>query len=232
MIAAKDYMGSLKWVAGHLLCATFYLSPLIGSVAIHASPYTSDYGQKFDKSDLVVIGKTKSIQYRDLSQGSNVNVSTDITVEISRVIKGEIKSKEITLTFKGGWHDSKMVMIAGSAAMQFEVGDEDLLFISKNKIMPVEENGKLPIVEGEVFDSRGHQFSVVEGKLRTFKSAKKLKDTIKTKNPKNGVELVLGYQTTQVEVHSPKSPPGGAQEKPSALGLDSFIKEITKGGSK
>jgi hypothetical protein len=83
------------------------------------------------KSDLVFSGKVIDVQYKDSLDGIP---HTFVTYQVDAVIFGRPDDKQITLRFMGGRQQKGEVIryLDVSETPEFQVGDTDVLFVSKN----------------------------------------------------------------------------------------------------
>lgn len=84
-----------------------------------------------NKSDLVFSGKVVDVQYKDSIDGIP---HTFVTYAIDQVISGRPDADQITLRFMGGRQQRGEVIryLEVSESPEFQVGDSDILFASKN----------------------------------------------------------------------------------------------------
>ena len=83
------------------------------------------------QSDLVFSGKVVSVEYKDSADGLP---HTFVTYDVDQVISGRPDGSQVTLRFLGGRQQKGEVVryLEVSETPEFQVGDTDVLFASKN----------------------------------------------------------------------------------------------------
>jgi hypothetical protein len=124
-----------------------------------------DIGQMARQVDLVFRGKVIEIDYRG-SQSGNDRAPiphTFVTFEVNDVLfgnPGDAKRRTFTLRFMGGRGDKGSVMLVQQLP-QFNVGDEDVLFVMKNGAdeCPLVDcvNGRFRVVDQMVYNEYGQR---------------------------------------------------------------------------
>jgi hypothetical protein len=115
------------------------------------------------QADLVFRGVVQGIQYRlsqpDGPEGTRVPY-TFVTYRVDEVLRGENPGGQVTLRFIGGLHEETMRYMSASTVPRFDLGDEDILFVTGNgeRLCPLvgEQRGRLRIVGGQVYTEDGH----------------------------------------------------------------------------
>ncbi|TQV89425.1 hypothetical protein [Aliikangiella coralliicola] len=102
---------------------------LLGQHAIAKGGINMD--DMLGKADLVIQGKVVDISYKDSAEGLP---HTFVTYKVDELISGATGQKEITLRFIGGQKKEGHVIryLSVSDVPEFEQGESDVLFISKN----------------------------------------------------------------------------------------------------
>ena len=114
------------------------------------------------ESDLVFRGKVMNIQYK-LSEPTPPDGGriphTFVTFAMNDLLHGAVEGDTVTLRFMGGWDERSMLFMSSSHAPQFDLGDEDILFVKDNTVSmsPITEDqrGRLRIVDDQVFTDGG-----------------------------------------------------------------------------
>ncbi len=116
-------------------------------------------GEMASKANLVFRGTVVDVDYRgSKGKGNNSSVPhTFVTYEVEQVLHGNANRKKFTLRFLGGKNGKKkgQVMMV-SKHPQFDVGDQDVLFVKGNGAK------ECPLV-----DCAGGRFRVVDGMMYT-----------------------------------------------------------------
>jgi hypothetical protein len=123
---------------------------------------------KVEQANFVFQGVVTQVEYRlsDKSpDGAPQLPYTFVTYKIEELLKGESQVKSVTLQFLGGPHSNgKILKVMG--APFFDVGDQDILFVSGNSqsICPLLgcEGGRFRLINNQVFNDLGHPQSLTE----------------------------------------------------------------------
>jgi hypothetical protein len=126
---------------------------------------SSDQGsikEMINQSELVFSGQVEKIEYA-LSQPVGSNgvplPHTFVTYRVDEVFTGEAPGGVITLRFFGGLDPENMDYITTSLAPQFDIGDQDILFVKGNtkKMCPLVENqkGRFRAINKQVYSDTG-----------------------------------------------------------------------------
>jgi hypothetical protein len=147
-------------VIGLLLAAMAAMAP--GSGNATAVPNSLSLKETIGRSELVFQGHVEKIEYA-LSEPTgpeSVRVPhTFVTYRVERVFLGEPRGGVVTLRFVGGFDPRKMRYMASSNTPQFDVGDQDILFVEGNtrKMCPLVGGvgGRLRVITGQVYTEAG-----------------------------------------------------------------------------
>ncbi|MCG3125248.1 MAG: hypothetical protein CHACPFDD_00064 [Phycisphaerae bacterium] len=115
------------------------------------------------EADLVFRGVVTNIEYK-LCEPDPVDSSqtpyTFVTYAVSDVLMGAVDGEQITLRFIGGLNPNTLKYMVRSHTPQFDVGDEDILFVQGNgvELCPLvrEADGRLRIIDGQVYTDSGN----------------------------------------------------------------------------
>jgi hypothetical protein len=84
---------------------------------------------------------------------------TLVTYRIARVFHGQAPGAQVTLQFLGGLDTESMSYMASTGVPQFDVGDEDVLFVQGNTERPSplvgERHGRLRLIGSQVYSEAG-----------------------------------------------------------------------------
>ncbi|MCI0505012.1 MAG: hypothetical protein L0Z73_02770 [Gammaproteobacteria bacterium] len=124
-----------------------------------------DIGNMASQADLVFRGKVIEIDYRG-SQSYNGNSPiphTFVTFSVDDVLfgnPGDAKRRTFTLRFMGGPNDKGDIMLVQQLP-QFNIGDEDILFVTMNgsEECPLVDcvNGRFRVVDSRIYNEYGQQ---------------------------------------------------------------------------
>ena len=114
-----------------------------------------------DQSKMVFIGQVVGVDYRMSETSSEEEVSlphTIVTYEIYKTLHGEALGEFFSMRFPGG-SDGRGRFMSVSGVPLFQVGDEDLLFVSGNGEdgcpLVLCEWGRYRILVGDTYNTRG-----------------------------------------------------------------------------
>jgi hypothetical protein len=120
-------------------------------------------------ADLVFCGEVICVDYANSLPAPDAPDGipyTFVTYRVNSVLHGVASDEQITLRFMGGWDPSTETYLAVSLAPQFDVGDEDILFVRGNGVSdcPLVGNrdGRLRIVDGQVYSDSGRSVKIHE----------------------------------------------------------------------
>jgi hypothetical protein len=116
------------------------------------------------EAELIFSGTVLAIDHRESSIGAAEHVAlphTFVSYRVDHVLRGAATvGSSITLRYLGGPASSDRILKV-SGVPEFEVGDQDLLFVRRNGISPCPlvgwEQGRFRIVRGGVFDEFGRE---------------------------------------------------------------------------
>ena len=114
-----------RWLAA----ATVFEVLLTGAFATTVVP--PDFNQLVNESDYIIRGVVKSVtsEYRATTTGKGRKIITKVEVQVLEVVAGT-PSPTVVLEMLGGRVGNDRMTLEG--APQFNVGDEDILFVSGN----------------------------------------------------------------------------------------------------
>jgi len=87
------------------------------------------FAELVNRSDYVVRGRVKALNYESRMSGGRELIFTKIEVEVLEVIAGT-PPESVVLVMLGGKSGDRELVVAG--VPQFKVGDEDILFVQGN----------------------------------------------------------------------------------------------------
>jgi len=118
-------------------------------------------------ADLVFVGEVANIEY-GLSlptgqEGSRVPY-TFVTYRVDEVIRGQDPGHLLTLRFIGGLNRESGTYVRPSNAPQFDMGDQDILFVKDNTeaLIPLvgAQEGRLRMIDGRIYSEEGQEILV------------------------------------------------------------------------
>jgi hypothetical protein len=120
------------------------------------------------QSDLVFQGVVTGIEYRMSNpggpEGTNVPY-TYVTYRVDNVFRGEAQN-EITLRFIGGLDEENGLYLQASNSPQFDIDDEDILFVQGNteRTVPLvaDVEGRLRVIDGQIYDENAHSMNLAD----------------------------------------------------------------------
>lgn len=193
-------------------------SPALGGRRVDVDALAQD-------SDLVFHGVVTEIQYKlcEPTGPEQAQVPyTFITYAVQEVLQGSPAGEHVTLQFVGGWDARDNTFMSCSNVPQFDVGDEDVLFVRGNthRLCPLTggAGGRFRIIGGQVFTDTGREILLSEydelciGALREF-------DEVLTTNVMDG-EMTLRKEFCTAE----SLPVAGADAVSSEL----FVERIMR----
>ena len=114
-----------------------------------------------DRSRMVFVGRVVEVDYRLSETRSEDEASlpyTIVTYEIDKILHGAPLGETFSMRFLGG-SDGRGGFMTASNAPLFQVGDEDLLFVSGNGEdgcpLVLCESGRYRVLGGRIYNSRG-----------------------------------------------------------------------------
>lgn len=127
------------------------------------------------EADLVFHGQVIAIAYASSAPTHHEPTGiphTFVTYRIHRVLHGDPRTDEVTLRFLGGYDRTDDTYLVASVAPQFDLGDEDVLFVRDNgrSGCPLVSNygGRFRIVDGQVYSESGQAVVLeADGTIRT-----------------------------------------------------------------
>lgn len=120
-------------------------------------------------ADLVLHGKVTAVDYRNSSSttGSGSMPHTFVTYTVSEILAGNYTAPTITLRFMGGLDKTNGMFTSGSDMPAFDMGDEDILFVSGNgaSFCPLVDcsDGRFRVISGGLQDEEGHELHSSDG---------------------------------------------------------------------
>jgi len=149
-----------------VLAGVSALGPAFGALAqAPAAPATvHDF---VSRSDLAFHGTVVGIEYVNslpAADSASGIPHTFVTYRVHSVLHGRVPAEEITLRFLGGYDFESDTYLAASVSPQFDLGDEDVLFVRGNGASPcplVENSeGRLRVIDGQVYSDTGRAVSL------------------------------------------------------------------------
>jgi hypothetical protein len=153
---------------------------LIGLVAMSGVPYAAlaqgveqpagpgTVRQFIAQSDLVFHGSVVAVEYVNSLPAADSAVGiphTFVTYRVHDVMHGQVDGEEITLRFLGGYDPVSETYLAASVSPQFDLGDEDVLFVRGNGVSPCplvdNSRGRLRVIAGQVYSDTGRALSLM-----------------------------------------------------------------------
>lgn len=115
----------LKWLA-----VVGFFGALAGG-AVATTVIAPDFAQLVNESDYVIRGVVKSVtsEFRPMPTGNRQKIITKVEIEVREVVAGQPPDKVVLEILGGKIGDQEMVL---EGAPKFNVGDEDILFVSGN----------------------------------------------------------------------------------------------------
>jgi hypothetical protein len=129
--------------------AALGLGLAVATPAAHATTVVPpEFSALVNESDCIVRAVVKSVSAVKKSRGHGVKIFTEVELQIVEVVAGTAPAT-LTLEMLGGKVGGQELMVEG--APQFQVGDEDILFVSGNgkNISPLNRmmHGRYPILK-------------------------------------------------------------------------------------
>ena len=120
-----------------------------------------------DEADLVFHGVVEQIEYRLSNPGGPERRRipyTFVTYRVNQVLHGEADGDLITLRFIGGLNEETGRYLQTSHSPQFDLDDEDVLFVQQNgaRLIPLVDNlsGRLRVIDGQIYDENAHAVTI------------------------------------------------------------------------
>ena len=114
------------------------------------------------ESDLVFHGVVRDIHYKlsEPTGSEQIRVPyTFVTYQVEDVFHGWTADDQVTLRFIGGLNEETMRYMESSITPQFDLGDEDILFVQGNteRFCPLvgNQSGRLRVIDGQVYTDTG-----------------------------------------------------------------------------
>ncbi|WP_039912939.1 hypothetical protein [Cellvibrio mixtus] len=171
------------------------------------------------QSDLVFSGKVVSVEYKDSVDGLP---HTFVTYSVDQVISGRPDGSQVTLRFLGGRQQKGEVVryLEVSETPQFQVGDTDVLFASKNNssICPLAKctSGRFRNLDGVLASDDGRAI------IEKTDSSYAISNTVITKEAADNGEVGHGANALASVAREPVSPVVPA----SAIKAEQFIADL------
>ncbi len=149
-----------------------------------------------ERSDLVFRGVVEAIQYK-LSEPVGAEQArqpyTFVTYRVDEVLHGSIEGDHITLQFFGGWNEETQHYTATSITPQFDLDDDDILFVKGNTkdICPLVDHrqGRLRVVDHQVYTESGSEVTLDETDILGFGPRRALEEVMTT-NVNDGMMIL------------------------------------------
>jgi len=144
----------------------------VASVGAMAHDGQPTVGTLVGQSDLVFHGVVERIEYRMSNPGGQEGTRvpyTFVTYRVNDVIRGETEG-EVTLRFIGGLDEQAGRYLQTSHSPQFDLGDEDILFVQGNaqRLVPLvgDISGRLRVIDGQIYNENAHSVNLaLDGSL-------------------------------------------------------------------
>ena len=156
-----------------LVAAGALLSSLSPVYAATLDPVTPR--ELVEDAQLIMQGVVTSVEYKNSEvpgPGYAALPHTFVTFAIERTFKGKAeKGGSITLRFEGGADGTGRAMLVPGMPM-FDIGDRDILFVSKNRngSCPLVgwEHGRFRVINGSVYTEQGQEVGVTDDEQLAF----------------------------------------------------------------
>lgn len=119
------------------------------------------------QSDIAFRGVVSDIQYRlsdPTEPGQSPIPFTFVTYDILEMIHGDTKIKQVVLRFIGGLDENTMRVMEASNVPNFDLGDEDILFVRDNtrsqSPLVMNDRGRFRVVDGQVYSNSGREVTL------------------------------------------------------------------------
>ena len=114
------------------------------------------------ESDLIFRGVVQDIQYALSSPGGAEQAQiphTFVTYRVDHVLQGAEPGASVTLRFIGGFDARSLSFMGASIVPEFDLGDEDVLFVAGNgqQMCPLvgSQKGRVRLVDGQAYSDTG-----------------------------------------------------------------------------
>lgn len=114
-------------------------------------------------ADLVFEGTVASVNYRTSSpaRGAVTTPFTFVSYNVSRVLKGRVSGRQVTLRFEGGMQNDGRHVVHTSGMPLFDIGDRDILYVQGNlqRACPLVgcSSGRIRLIDSRVTDENGNE---------------------------------------------------------------------------
>ena len=145
---------------------------LLALAGITAAATAQDHGREslrelVAESQLAFRGEVIGIQYANSMPAADAPEGiphTFVTYRVDQLFHGAVDSPVITLRFMGGWDPATETFLDVSLAPQFDLGDQDILFVRGNGELgaPLVGNhdGRLRVSGGQVYSDSGREVRI------------------------------------------------------------------------
>lgn len=179
-----------------------------------------------EQADMVFQGKVTKIEYKNsaTTDGTKGSPYTFVTYQISQVIAGSYSDPTITLRFLGGDDPSTGTFLEVTESPLFDVGDEDILYVSGNGASECPlvgcAQGRLRIINGSLQDDEGREILAPTNMSSYIKGERKPSAAVDT-------AMIGNIKVTLTE--SPESPAQQAASKARIKALSNLPKANVQG---
>lgn len=175
------------------------------------------------QSDITFRGVVTDIQYKladPTEQGQAYIPYTFITYDVKEMIHGNFAGKQVVLRFIGGLDERTMRYMGASNVPNFDLGDEDILFVEGNtksmSPLVLNDRGRFRVIGGQVFSNNGREITINgKGQLQ-YGKRHRLEEILTT--------TVSGSQGTMVMDH--KLSPDAVQQASHSITAEALTKKI------
>lgn len=193
--------------------------------ATQKSEQTQPLKSAVKNADFTFQGVVTKVEYRlsDPSpKGAPELPYTFVTYKIEKLLKGQDQKQFVTLRFLGGT-DSKGNILQVSDAPLFDVGDRDILFVTRNgkSICPLVdcENGRFRLINNQVFNNFGKPLLLNQEELVLGKRVP-LQEVLVNRVGSHVVEVEYDVSESQGEQRERELPAETTQQQPNLPALN------------
>jgi len=141
-----------------------------GAMPFSCCQSSGDLDNMVENSDLIFRGTVMRVDYANSTpsgEGNGAVPHTFVTYSVQEVLSGEDPGPHLTLRFLGGHNPVTGRYTRTTIAPQFDVGDDDILFVAGNgeRLSPLVENrsGRLRVIGGQVYSDTGRSVRLHDG---------------------------------------------------------------------
>lgn len=148
---------------------------------------------------------------------NRTTIYTYVTLDIIRVVHGEVRGHTLTLRFEGGEFEGNQITVDGMPS--FERGEQDVLFIQGNDLAgsPVVGlfQGRFKVVNGEIYDDTG--VPIVEIRGNCFVKVSTQPEQTEQTSPASIGDITSGTPDNRRHSYRPRGGDRPATPEPEAL---------------